>query len=515
MSDVDVIVVGAGLAGLAATAFLARQGVRVLAVDRHPGTSVHPKARLVNVRSMELYRTLGIEAEVRAAGEANSGFENAETLAGEWATWIAPPADEVEAAGLSPTVPYSCDQQRLEPILLRRARELGAEVRFRTTAVLTDITADQVTVGLRGEDGEERFVRARFLVAADGARSGIRARLGIALRGEEIKGESVSVVFRADLAPALRGREVNAIMCRDAGAFLFARGTKDDRSWQLGTYLRPGWAALEPGELDDRLVEVIRAATGLPHLRPVMEDTARWTTGAYVAGRFRAGPVFLVGDAIHVMPPYGGFGGNTGVQDAHNLAWKIAAVCRGDAAETLLDTYEPERRPIAELTVAQALLRSRKRPGQAPPPEQIDAVALALGFRYGHDYGHDGGAPVEDPARPSGRPGTRMPHVRLGDGRSTLDLLDPTRFSLVGRSTEPVVRDLAARLDELRELVAAVPVAAVPVDPGVVDPAHRERWDAVWDPGALLVRPDGVIAARIRTRSEMREALLSCLGRRR
>ncbi|WP_405395073.1 FAD-dependent monooxygenase [Microbispora hainanensis] len=520
MSDVDVIVVGAGLAGLAATAFLARQGVRVLAVDRHPGTSVHPKARLVNVRSMELYRTLGIEPEVRAAGEANSGFENAETLAGEWATWIAPPADEVEAADLSPTVPYSCDQQRLEPILLRRARELGAEVRFRTTAVLTDITADQVTVGLRGEDGEERFVRARFLVAADGARSGIRARLGIALRGEEIKGESVSVVFRADLAPALRGREVNAIMCRDAGAFLFARGTKDDRSWQLGTYLRPGWAALEPGELDDRLVEVIRAATGLPHLRPVMEDTARWTTGAYVAGRFRAGPVFLVGDAIHVMPPYGGFGGNTGVQDAHNLAWKIAAVCRGDAAETLLDTYEPERRPIAELTVAQALLRSRKRPGQAPPPEQIDAVALALGFRYGHDYGHDGGAPVEDPARPSGRPGTRMPHVRLGDGRSTLDLLDPTRFSLVGRSTEPVVRDLAARLDELRELVAAVPVAAVPVaavpvDPGVVDPAHRERWDAAYGTGALLVRPDGVVAARIRTRSEMREALLSCLGRRR
>jgi len=119
----DVVVVGAGLVGLAAAALLAQQGVRVLAVERHAGTSVHPKARLVAVRSMEIYRGLGIEAEVRAAGEPNAGFDVAETLAGGVQSWIAPPADEVASAGVSPTTPYSCDQQHLEPILLRRARE--------------------------------------------------------------------------------------------------------------------------------------------------------------------------------------------------------------------------------------------------------------------------------------------------------------------------------------------------------------------------------------------------------
>ncbi|TDU87389.1 2-polyprenyl-6-methoxyphenol hydroxylase-like FAD-dependent oxidoreductase [Kribbella voronezhensis] len=502
VNDVEVVVVGAGLTGLAATAFLAQQGVRVLTVDQHPGTSVHPKARLVNVRSMELYRALGVESEVRAAGEPNRGFQVAGTLAGDWETWIEPPADESDAAGLSPTVAYSCDQQRLEPILLRYARERGATVRFDTTAVLTDPIEGRPTVTLHGRGGEETVVRARFVIAADGARSSIRTQLGIALRGEKVEGESVSAVFRAYLEPALRGRQVNAIMCRDAAAFLFARGTENDRSWQLGTYLRPGWEALAPDALSDKLIEVIRAATGLPGLRPVIEDTARWTTGAYVADRFRVGPVFLVGDAIHVMPPYGGFGGNTGVQDAHNLAWKIAAVCRGDAADALLDSYESERRPIVELTVAQALLRSQKTPGQAPPEAQIDAISIALGFQYGRD----GGVPVEDPVSPSGEPGTRAPHVRLADGRSTIDLLDPVRFTLIGPNTSRVLRELTEHPTDL--------VAAAPVDTSVIDSSQRKRWEGIYETDrteGLLVRPDGIIQARIGTSSDLHAVLRSCL----
>jgi 2-polyprenyl-6-methoxyphenol hydroxylase-like FAD-dependent oxidoreductase len=492
--DIDVIVVGAGLSGLAATAFLAQQGLRVLEVDRHPGTSVHPKARLVNVRSMELYRALGVEPQVRAAGEASSGFEVADTLAGKWGTWVAPPSDEVDAAGLSPTVPYSCDQQRLEPILLDRARRLGATVQFGTTATLSDAAADHLTVTLRGPDHAESVVRPRFVIAADGAHSRIREQLGIAMRGDAIDGESISAVFRADLEAALRGRDVNAIMCRAAGAFLFARGNRQDRAWQLGTYLRPEWADLEADALNAALTGVIRTATGLPGIHPAIDDIATWTTGAFIADRFRVGSVFLVGDAIHVMPPYGGFGGNTGVQDAHNLAWKLAAICRGEADETLLDTYETERRPIVELTVAQALLRSWKKPGEAPPPEQIDALTLALGFRYGQDDT----AQVEDPAHPSAEPGTRAPHVSFADCRSTLDLLDPTRFTLIGHSDAPVIQEAAAR--------APARLAAAPVDARDIDPAYRERWETTYDPdraGAVLVRPDGIIAARIRTLSEV------------
>ena len=361
--ETDVLVVGGGLTGLAAAAFLARHGVRVLLAERHPGTSTHPKARLVNVRSMELYRALGVEGAVRAAGEPNAGFVLADTLASEHEAWIPPPPDEAPGGDLSPCRPYSCDQDRIEPILRARAVELGADVRFATTATAVVDRGDRVTATLDGAGAAT--VHARYAIAADGAHSPLRDRLGIGRHGEPVPGTAVSVLFRADLGPALRGRRVDALLARAAEAFLFARGNPAERRWQLGTYLRPGW---DPRRIDAYVRDVIRAAAGLPDLDPFVEGVQTWTSGAYVADRFRSGRVFLVGDAAHVMPPYGGFGGNTGVQDAHNLTWKLAAVCGGDAPDALLDTYESERAPIAELTVGQALLRSRKTPGQPPPP---------------------------------------------------------------------------------------------------------------------------------------------------
>jgi hypothetical protein len=282
-------------------------------------------------------------------------------------------------------------------------------------------------------------------------------------------------------------------MARAAGAFLFARGDESDRTWQLGTHLRPDWDADDPAGLARHLVPVIRAATGLPDLTPDVDSVLTWTTGAYTAERLRRGRIFLAGDAAHLMPPYGGFGGNTGVQDAHNLAWKLAAVCRGDAPATLLDTYQTERGPLAARTVAQALLRSRKTPGQPAPPGQIDAHALVLGFRYGLS----GRAPsdeadsVEDPAAPSGRPGTRAAHVALhqSGAASTLDLLDPAGFTFVA--------DAASRTAAALRADPAPGLTVRTVDPADIDPAHRRRWQDVYAGPArdgVLVRPDQVIA---------------------
>ncbi|TWF75957.1 2-polyprenyl-6-methoxyphenol hydroxylase-like FAD-dependent oxidoreductase [Pseudonocardia hierapolitana] len=472
--ETDVLVVGGGLAGLTTAAFLARHGTRVLLAERHPSTSMHPKARLVNVRSMELYRALGVEDSVRAAGEPNAGFVLADTLAGEHETWVPPPSDEASGGDLSPTTPYSCDQQRIEPILRARAVDLGADVRFSTTATALTDHGDGVTATLDGSGAAT--VRARYAVAADGAHSPLCTRLAIGRHGEPVEGTAVSVLFRADLEPALRGRRVDALLARAAEAFLFARGNAAERTWQLGTYLRAEW---DPQRVGAYVGDVVRAATGLPELQPVIESVQTWTSGAYVADRFRSGRVFLVGDAAHVMPPYGGFGGNTGVQDAHNLAWKLAAVCRGDAPDPLLDTYEAERAPIAELTVAQALLRSRKAPGRPPLPDQIDATTLVLGFCYPSGHASVTGL-VEDPAYPSGRPGTRAPHIELVDGRSMLDLFDPTAFTAV-RDPGTAGPSHAHRMREVgREQVAR---------------RHRNRWAAVYGGRTVLVRPDGVIAA--------------------
>ncbi|MEV0210794.1 FAD-dependent oxidoreductase [Streptomyces sp. NPDC050788] len=492
--DFDVLVVGGGLVGLAAGAFLAQQGVDVTVAERHRETSRHPKARLVNVRSMELYRALGVDDEIRAAGEPSAGFVVADNLAGPHESWIAPPEEAVSEEGLSPVVPFSCDQQRIEPILRKRAVALGARVLFDTEVGDIAQHSDGITARLRRPDGE-RTVRARFLVASDGARGGIRDSLGIGLVGEAVPGTAVSALFRADLEPALHGRWVDALLARDAGAFLFARGDKADRTWQLGTHLRAGWPTDDPDSLAPHIVPVIRAATGLPDLTPEIESVQTWTTGAYTAERFRHERIFLAGDAAHQMPPYGGFGGNTGVQDAHNLAWKLAAVCRGDASEALLDTYDTERAPLAALTVAQALLRSRKTPGQPAPAEQLDATTLALGFRYqlAHAQAPDGATTVEDPAAPSGRPGTRAPHIALhrGPASNTLDLLDPTAFTFVADTTSHT----AAALNHNPILGLRVRT----VDTTGIEARHRQRWEHVYGGphcDGVLVRPDHVIIWR-------------------
>lgn len=479
----DVVVVGGGLVGVAAAAFLARQGVTTTLLERHPTTSLHPKARLVTVRSMELYRSLGIEDEVRSAGEASSGFTMADDLSGDLTTWIEPPADDAEAADLSPTTPYSCDQQRLEPILLDAARRLGADIRFSTEVgggggaggVTQD--AEGVTVQAAGPDGPLTF-RARYLVAADGARSRLREQSGIAMTGTEVPGESVSAVFRADLEPALQGRTADAVFCRSAAAFLFARGTSADRRWQVGTYVRPEWEGRAPADLGEELTEVLRTATGIADLEPELEDVALWSTGAFVADRFRDGRIFFVGDAAHVMPPYGGLGGNTGVQDVHGLAWMLAAVLRGDGGGKLLDSYEAERRPIDSLTVDQALLRSRKAPGQTEAEGQIDALNLSLGIRYG-DMSTAG---FDDPRRPTMQEGTRAPHIALRDGRSVLDLCDPCGSTLVtGR-------------EGLSDEVEGSP-RVVLVAPGDIVDRHVDRWEQTYGRAAgWLVRPDGVLA---------------------
>lgn len=204
--------------------------------------------------------------------------------------------------------------------------------------------------------------------------------------------------------------------------------------------------------------------------------------GRTVTGR--SGRVFLVGDAAHVMPPYGGLGGNTGVQDAHALAWMIAAVLRGDAPEQLLDRYEAERRPIDRLTVEQALLRSRKAPGQSRAEGAVETLWLSLGIRYGAEGAEDA-AGFDDPAVPTMEIGTCAPHVALRDGRSVLDLLDPRRFTLIAGSADiPATED--AR------------VTVVPVSTADIEPQVAQRWEGTYgrDPG-FLVRPDGVLAGRV------------------
>jgi len=483
-----VLVVGGGLTGLSAAAFLAHHGVPCVLVERHPDVLSHPRQRSVPPRTMELYRQLGIEARIRAA---RSDFVGVADYVVIRAPTLASPAyarvdkhdttgNGAAAALISPCTGAPVDQDRVERILRDRATELGAQIRFGTE--LLDVTdhGDHIQARLRDRNGARHDLTARYLIAADGAGSPIRTRLGIPLDRQDESYDLISLLVDADLRPATAGRTVHMAFLEQPGprTFLMALDLTG-RRWAFGTTAMPG--AAELGE--DAYVELVRRAVGLPsvaiRLRPQIPATTqtvlRFRVGAAVASRYRAGNVFLAGDAAHLMPPTGGFGGATGVQDVHNLAWKIATTLRGEAGGGLLDTYEEERRPTAHFTVAQALARSRQRltveNGDTPV---VDRATVMFGYRYRS-------AAVIDPAGSRGpvlatalraEPGTRAPHVD--------DLLDRYGSGFV-LLTGPAGAAWAT---------AARTLPSLPTH-GTDHNRHGIEAD-----GAVLVRPDGIVAWR-------------------
>src|SRR3984893_1293596 len=444
--DCDVLVVGGGLVGLAASMFLAQQGLRVWVVERHASTSSHPKLRGVSARTMELYRSAGIEEAVRAAGENHFGVAIGDTLAGEYER-VHLPLALARQNRLSPTTHYACDQDRMEPILLQRSAELGAELFYGCTvgnieqdesAVTADVVWSASTVGPGTPATPPSRITARYLLAADGASGTIRAGLGIGRHGKPVPGKGLSVLFDADLEPALRGRRISAMVAPAEGALLFVRSEARDHNWFALTP-RTDLDSIDPNSAATKAVPMIRSVVGVADLDVTVHSAMTWSTAAFVADRYRKGRIFLIGDAAHLMPPYGGFGGNTGIADAHNLAWKLAAVCSGEAADTLLNTYESERQPITEFTLKHIMLRAGDGIGQFFQQfDQFDPNPITLGFRYpmATAVDFDAELPIEDPAQPSGQPGTRAPHIPLtGAVSSTLDLLDPCGFTFLAPDT--------------------------------------------------------------------------------
>src|SRR5215210_1000246 len=440
--DVPVLIIGGSLVGLTTAMLLGHHGVASLAVERHAGTAIHPRAGHFQLRTMELLRQLGLEDRVRAKSletySATGGIIAVESLAGrELATYVKELNEGVE--GFSPTVRVFINQDALEPLLHERALELGATVRHRTEAVALEQDDDGVTVTLRDLDsGAEREVRARYVVAADGNRSPMRKQLGIAMRGHRELSRSITIYFRADCAELLRDRNQGVIYVHNPQLRGFVRldRTRGNGFLVINTVghdvTQDSAIDVQSGLTEERALEFLRTAIGTD-LPMEIVDVANWRAEATCAERLRAGRVFLAGDAAHVVPPNGGFGGNTGVQDAHNLAWKLAAVVKGDAGPALLDTYEAERLPLSRLNVQQAYTRyatrvvpERGTEGVEPPIPDIE-LEIGLVMRSGAILSEDGddGALHLPPSALDGRPGTRAPHVVLTDGRSTLDLFGP------------------------------------------------------------------------------------------
>ena len=515
--DVPVLVIGGSLVGLANAMFLAQHGVEVLSVEKHHGTAIHPRAGYFQLRTIELMRIAGIEDRVRAASLAlydpDGGLNNVETLRGkEIANYI--PNINVGVADISPARRLFMPQQVLEPILLERAQELGAKTMYSTELISHEQDGDGIRALVRNVvDGTERTIRAQYVVSCDGNRSPMRESLDIAMTGHGLLSHSITIYFRADCSGALAGRNLGVIYVTNEKLRGFFRLEKTGLGgflvvFTVGDMALPGARYSADTITDDIAVQLVRDAVGEQDLAVSIEAVDTWRAVADNAASYQSGRIFLGGDAAHTMPPTGGFGGNTGVQDAHNLAWKLAMVLRGEAGPALLDTYNAERQPAGFQAVEQAynryVLRSDPDLGTDGMHEAIPDIHVEFN-RYRSNavvpdagYVDDGELDI-DPRTSRGLPGTRAPHVELTRDGAVLSTLDLYLGDLVlmtgprGNAWKKAAADAAASLGvavtyhQLDQTLVQVPTEGV---------APFCETYGISDSGASLVRPDGYVAWR-------------------
>ncbi|MFJ9561582.1 FAD-dependent oxidoreductase [Streptomyces fuscichromogenes] len=539
--QVPVLVVGGSLVGLSMSLFLGRLGVRHMLVERHSGTSIHPRGRGNNVRTMELFRRAGIEPDIKAAASLladNHGILQTPTLVGDAGEWL---FKEIDPGGglarFSPTGWCLCSQNDLEPVLRQAAESLTGELRYFHELESFEQDPEGVTAYVRDRDSDRMYtVRADYLVAADGPRSPVRGRLGIGQEGPGDLFANVSITFRSKLLQNTVGdRRFICCYLTDPEADGALLPVDNKERWVFHAPWHPERGETLDEFTEERLTRHIRRAVGVPDLDVEITGRASWRAAERVAERYSSGRVFLAGDSAHEMSPTGAFGSNTGIQDAHNLAWKLAAVLDGWAGHRLLDSYDAERRPVAHATSARASARSveHSHPGFAPAPgigagKRGGILNVVLGYRYskGAVLGADPEQPlVPDGMNLTGRPGSRAPHLwvrRVGERISTLDLYERSLVllsdaeSAQGAAWHAAARRIAdterLRLDTYRIGAAG----------DLVYDTEDADWAAAHGTtaqGAVLVRPDGFVAWRSEgavpdPEGELREVLARLLRRR-
>jgi 2-polyprenyl-6-methoxyphenol hydroxylase-like FAD-dependent oxidoreductase len=517
--EVPVLIAGGGLIGLSTAMFLAQHGVRSIAIERMRDTSPLPRAGHFHLRTIELFRSAGIEDEVRAQSEKDFVPEGAiiamDSLAGRKLADIIPGLNVGVDDVLTPIRRMFINQPGLERILRRRADEVGATVRPGLELVGFTEDADGVTATVRDIDtGVESDIRAKYLVGADGAHSKVRELLGIPLDGRGIFSHSMTIYFHANVWSQLGDKPLSVIYINNSTFGGFFRFAKDCQSGFLGVNTvgdpkaDPIAAANAAADISEaRLIEIVRSGVGVPGLPVKIDGVTRWRATSDVAQSFQRGRVFLVGDAAHLMPPNGGFGGNTGIHDAHNLAWKLAFVLKGAAWPELLDSYEAERKPVAKFTVEQAYTRYVTRTATYLGARDYEPLAHDFNVELGYIY-HSGATVAEDddakrhddPRQTLGRPGSRAPHLwveRDGKRCSTLDLFARNYVLLAG----PAGSAWCAAAKQAAARFKASHIDAYCVGgPDLADPEGRfcEAY-GIAPESACLVRPDGFVAWRAKS----------------
>lgn len=487
----DVVIVGAGLAGLSCATFLGLNGIRSVLIERRGTTSVLPKARGQNPITMEALRTAGLTEAIYAAippGRPGITSVISESMTGK--VIYDHIAHRPDFSRFSPERPGMASQAKAEAALAARAVELGADIRFRTFFESFEQDVDGVEVTLRSLDDDTLYrIRSKYLIAADGIRGSIARELGIGTHGFGFLKTVTAVRFKADLS-AVAGD--NAMVVH----YIQNPDIPDGAGVLVSTDYKDEWVANMSGDPDRdeaSTAHIIRTMVGVPDLEFEILGSTTYDYAHRIADRFRDGRVFLVGDAAHVMPPTGGQGGNTAMQDGYYLAWKLAAVLKGLAGPALLDSYDAERRPYAEVvcTWQAANLAERRRMDYVADVlgKPMDHAAMMFGYAAltGAFVPDATGRPeeFEDPAAPSGRPGARIPYAELEGIDGTV--MQTRRLLGAHFMVFTAAEDGAAQADSA---AAQFGVPLRSYQARSVAPLGAKPGDTV------LVRPDGVVAWR-------------------
>jgi 2,4-dichlorophenol 6-monooxygenase len=557
MLETDVLIVGSGPAGSAAALALSTYGIRNMVVTKYRWLADTPRAHITNQRTMEVLRDLGVEAEAIEKRTHHSLMGNnvfCTSLAGEelgrMHSWGNHPSRLADYTLASPTTICDIPQNYMEPILFSNACERGTHARFDTEYLSLEQDADGVTATVRDRlSGTTYQIRAKYLLGADGGRSKVAEDIGLPMEGKMAVAGSMNIVFEADLSRYVAHRPSVLYWVLQPGADIGGIGmgvVRMVRPWHEWLII---WGydinGLAPEMSDALATEVAHNLIGDASIPIKVKSYSLWTVNHMYARENTRGRVFCLGDAVHRHPPSNGLGSNTSIQDAYNLAWKLAYVLRGQAAPSLLASYDAERSPIAR----QIVERANKSIGEFGPifeslgllsttdPEQMkrnmearkaatpeagaqraalrkaisgkvyefNAHGVELNQRYASDAVVADGTPAAAWARDpelyyqaTTRPGAKLPHVWLERGGkqvSSLDVVGQGRFTvLTGIGGEAWVAAAARAAAAL-----GVEVSAYVIGPGQELEDLFGDWAAlreIEDTGCLLVRPDQYVGFR-------------------
>src|SRR6266699_3600739 len=424
--DAQVLIVGAGPTGLTLAIDLGRRGVRALVIEQQDAPQFLPNMERCNARTMEIYRRMGIVEEVRAAGlPAHCPMDIFVVLSlvePALVHHVHPSVAEAKAQiaksedGSQPLEPYQLiSQYTLEPLLKSIAETLpSVTVRYGCELVSFEQDGSSVTAQVKSSDGVLSTLRAAYMVGCDGGGSLVRRQLGINLRGEaNIQQLRQALYYCEDLyerIPIGKGRHYHVADAE--GSFLIVQDST--RHFTLHSVV----------ETDAEMAGMFERVVAMP-VKYEMLYVGQWRMNLLLADRYGEGRVFLAGDAVHLVIPTGGLGMNTGVGDAIDLSWKLAATLAGWGGPNLLKSYEIERRQVGERNVAEARA-NLARVADVEQRKTNEMVGAELGYRYV-------GSPLlateagEGPEHnfidyvPSTYPGVRLPHVWLEDGTAVQD----------------------------------------------------------------------------------------------